>query len=77
MSKCRKIFRTYDLHPDGVLVNVNWDKMAVSTSIFIPCLNTEEAVNQISSIFAWKGWEFTHTVRIENGKLGLRVWRTV
>jgi hypothetical protein len=70
------ILRTYDLNPDGVRVVVNWEKMVVNASIFIPCVNTEEALSQIKRITAEKGWSVETKVLIEDEKLGLRVWRT-
>jgi|TARA_R110000751_G_scaffold141787_5_gene245268 hypothetical protein len=70
------ILRTYDLNPDGVRVVVSWEKMVVNASIFIPCVNTEEALSQVQQITAGKGWGVEAKILIEDEKLGLRVWRT-
>ena len=70
-----KILRTYDLAPDGVRIEVNWDSMSIGTSIFIPCINTEDAIKEVNHICTEKGWEITSRVRIENGCLGVRFWR--
>jgi hypothetical protein len=70
------ILRTYDLSPDGVRVIVNWGKMVVTASIFIPCVNTEDALSQVERITSDKGWSIETKVLIEDEKLGLRVWRT-
>ena len=70
------ILRTYDLNPDGVRVVVNWEKMVVNASIFIPCVNTEEALSQIKRITVEKGWGVETKILVEDEKLGLRVWRT-
>lgn len=70
------ILRTYDLNPDGVRVVVNWEKMVVNASIFIPCVNTEDALSQIKRITAEKGWSVETKILVEDEKLGLRVWRT-
>ena len=70
------ILRTYDLNPDGVRVVVSWGKMVVNASIFIPCVNTEEALSQVQQITAGKGWGVEAKILIEDEKLGLRVWRT-
>lgn len=70
------ILRTYDLNPDGVRVVVKWDKMVVNASIFIPCVNTEDALSQIKRITAEKGWGVETKILVEDEKLGLRVWRT-
>ena len=71
------IFKKNDLNPDGVRITISWDNMSVGTSIFVPCLNTEKASRQIKAITNEKGWQIKQKVRIEDGKLGLRVWRFV
>jgi hypothetical protein len=71
------VLTIYDLNPDGVRVVVNWDSMVIGASIFIPCVNTEKATNQVKKVMALKGWECRYQVRIESDKLGLRVWRTI
>jgi hypothetical protein len=73
----KRILRTYDLCPDGVRIEVNWDAFVVGASLFVPCINTEEAKKQSVKIFADKGWQLEHCIRIENGYLGLRIWRTL
>ena len=70
-----KILRTYDLAPDGVRIEVNWDNMNIGTSIFVPCINTEGATQEVTKICAEKGWEVESRVRIEGGCLGVRFWR--
>ena len=69
------ILKTDDLNPDGVRVVVDWDKMVINASIFVPCINTEEAQSQIKRITAEKDWRVEARVTIEDAKLGLRVWR--
>lgn len=71
------IFKKNDLNPDGVRITISWGTMSVGTSIFVPCLNTEKASRQIKAITNEKGWQIKQKVRIEDGKLGLRVWRFV
>ena len=69
--------RTYDLSPDGVRVAVDWSQMLAGTSIFIPCINTSEAKKQVKQITVKKGWSIETRVRVEEGRLGVRVWRVV
>ena len=69
------VLKKDDLNPDGVRIVVNWDDMAVGSSIFIPCLNTEKAMRQVNKVVAEKGWDIKYRVRIEDNKLGLRIWR--
>ena len=36
----QKVMKIEDLNPDGIRVIVNWDKLTVSGSVFIPCVDT-------------------------------------
>ena len=69
------VLKTYDLNPDGVHIVVDWDKMDINASVFILCINTVEATKQIKRIFISKGWESEIRTVVEDGKLGVRVWR--
>ncbi len=71
------ILRTFDLHPDGVQIIVNWDGMSVGTSVFVPCINTHLAEVQVKKITSGKGWSIKCEPRIEGEHLGIRVWRTL
>lgn len=73
----QKPLRTDDLNPDGVKVIVQWDKMVVGASVFIPCIDTEKAKQQLEKIAELKSWQVAIRVRIENKMFGLRIWRTV
>jgi hypothetical protein len=72
-----KVLRTYDLSPDGVAIEVNWESMTVGASIFVPCINTDSAVKQVNKIMSEKQWSADHRLRIEDGNLGVRFWRTL
>ncbi len=80
MSK-QGVIRTYDLHPDGVRLIVDWESMSIGASVFVPCVNTEAASAQAKKIFDDKGWQLHTEMRIEGGthlnvmRLGLRIWR--
>ena len=71
------IIRTDDLNPDGVRIKVNWDNMVTSSSVFILCTNTQGAMEQAQKITDSKGWKTKSQVRVENNKLGVRIWRIV
>ena len=71
------VLRTYDIAPDGVRVVINWDSMVVGSSFFVPCINTQQAVNELKRITGEKGWSISVKSFIENGKLGVRIWRTL
>jgi hypothetical protein len=49
--------------------------MVPGSSIFIPALNLQEAVNQVYYIAKQRGWSFDHRVRIEGALSGVRFWR--
>ena len=73
----QKVLKIDDLDPDGLRVTVKWEDMGVKSSIFVPCVNTEKAAEQLRKLAKRKKWEFDIQVCVEGGKLGLRVWRTV
>ena len=69
------ILKSDDLNPDGVRIIVDWDNMVTSSSVFIPCVNTQKAIQQVKTIAKTKGWDVKAYVRVENNKLGVRIWR--
>ena len=70
------VLKVDDLNPDGVRIVVKWDDMVVGASVFIPCVNTEEAMRQAAKIVVGKGYETEARVVIEDEILGVRIWRT-
>jgi hypothetical protein len=71
----REILRTYDLSPDGVRIVVKWHEVQVGMSMFIPCINTTKAVQQINKITSAWGWDIETKVGVAGDKWGVRVWR--
>ena len=71
------VLRTNDLNPDGVRIIVAWDELVVGASVFIPCINTEEAMKQAAKIVVEKDFKTEARVVIEDEILGIRIWRTV
>ena len=69
------ILKKYDLNPDGVRIIVNWDSMVAGSSVFILSVNTQEALSQIKGVMNDKGWKYQMQIRVEDEKLGVRVWR--
>jgi hypothetical protein len=69
------ILKTYDLSPDGVRIIVNWESMVIGSSVFILSVNTQEALSQIKNVMNDKGWKYQMQIRVEDEKLGVRVWR--
>ena len=74
---CQGVLRTDDLNPDGVRIVVNWDDMVAGASVFIPCINTDEAMKQAAAITLEKGYKTEGRIVVENNILGIRIWRTV
>jgi hypothetical protein len=72
-----QIPRLDDLHPDGVRIIIPWDGMKVGMSVFVPCVNTALAEKQLSKIAARRKISMQVQERIEDGRFGLRVWRTL
>ena len=71
------VLRTDDLNPDGVRIIVAWDELVVGASVFIPCINTEEAMKQAAKIVVEKDFKTEARVVVEDEILGIRIWRTV
>ena len=71
------VLKIDDLNPDGVRIVVEWDDMVVGASVFIPCVNTEEAMRQTAKILVDKSYEMEARVVVEDDILGIRIWRTV
>jgi hypothetical protein len=69
------ILKKHNLNPDGVRIIVNWNDMVIGSSVFILSVNTQEALSQIKKVMNNKGWEYQMQIRVEDEKLGVRVWR--
>ena len=69
------ILKKNDLNPDGVRIIVNWDDMVIGSSVFILSVNIQEALTQIKKVMNAKGWKYQMQIRVEDEKLGVRVWR--
>jgi hypothetical protein len=72
-----EVLRVHDINPDGVRVALRWDAFVVGASIFVPCINTDLAVKQLTKITDNKAQQVTIKIRVENGCLGVRIWRIV
>ena len=73
----QKPLKTDDINPDTVKVVVQWDDMVVGASVFVPCVDTEKAKQQLEKVAELKSWQVATRVRIESGIFGVRMWRTV
>lgn len=69
------LVRLDDLYPDGLAIEVNWDAWAVGMSIFVPCTGLNRAGMHARAIAKRKGYTLEIRSRIEDGFLGVRIWR--
>ena len=69
------LVRLDDLYPDGLAIEVNWDAWAVGMSIFVPCTGLNRAGIQARAIAKRKGYALEVRSAIEDGFLGVRIWR--
>ena len=69
------VLKQDDLNPDGIHIKVNWERMLISYSVFILCINSASAIKQIKDIAKRKNWKIETRVVIEDDKLGVRAWR--
>lgn len=63
--------------PDGIPVVIEWDKLDVGTSVFIPAINLIKLSSQLQDIARRKRMVVKGFPRIEAGKYGMRVWRMI
>ena len=71
------VLKISDLNPDGVRIIVAWEDLVVGASVFIPCINTEEAMKQAAKIVVGKDFKTEARVVVEDEILGIRIWRTM
>ena len=64
-----------DLCPDGARIIVNWNRFVVGSSIFIPCVDVEEAKKQVLEVTRRRSMKIKAIPRVENGMFGVRFWR--
>jgi hypothetical protein len=65
------------LSPDGVRIEIDWDKFVVGTSIFVPAINLVKLDKEMQEVARLKQIQLKGFDRIENGKLGMRFWRVL
>jgi len=73
----QKPLKIDDLNPDKIKIVVSWDDMVIGASVFIPCIDTQKAKEQVQEVAERNLWQVTARVRIESGMFGVRIWRIV
>jgi len=66
-----------EITPDGARIAINWDDLAIGWSVFVPCIATIRAKDQLNNIAAARGIKLKHYVCIEQGMYGIRIYRTL
>lgn len=61
--------------PDGVPIVVEWSKLQIGNSVFIPAINQIQLKQEVKKISERKGYTLKGFSRIEAGKYGMRFWR--
>ena len=60
---------------NGIVYEIDWTKFKLGRSIFIPCIDAEEAKAVVNSTMDRLGFQVKVKLVIENGFRGLRIWR--
>jgi hypothetical protein len=59
----------------GLSFRVNWAKFIVGASVFIPCLDTDAALAEVTMVTKRLRYKIRTRVAVDKGVYGLRVWR--
>ena len=46
----QKPLKIDDLNPDKIKIIVSWDDMVIGASVFIPCIDTQKAKEQVQEV---------------------------
>ena len=60
---------------EGIPVIIEWHKMVLGSSFFIPALDTEPLKQQILDLAVQRGIRLRCKETVENEKIGIRFWR--
>jgi hypothetical protein len=60
---------------EGIPVVIDWHKMTLGASFFIPALDTEPLTEQVVSEAKKRKMKLVFKEVVENGLIGIRFWR--
>jgi hypothetical protein len=60
---------------EGVPVIIEWHKMVLGSSFFIPCLDSRSLAKEILVAARQRKIRLVYKEKVENAKIGLRFWR--
>ena len=76
-SQKDKRIKLTELSPDGVRIFVDWDNFPVGASVFVPVIDSETLRRQLKHVVGTLKITIEVRNRIENGRLGVRIWRVL
>jgi len=59
----------------GLNFRINWSKFIVGASFFIPCLDTEATLAEVTKVTRRLGYKIKSQASVNKGIYGLRIWR--
>lgn len=60
---------------NGTDYEIDWPKFQPGSSIFIPAIDTDDAIDAMTKESKRLEFEFVYKVVVEDGVKGIRVWR--
>ena len=60
---------------NGTDYEIDWPKFQPGSSIFIPAIDTDDAIDAMTRESKRLEFEFVYKVVVEDGVKGIRVWR--
>lgn len=61
-----------EIAPDGLRIRIPMGVFVPNTTAFLPCVNTREAIDQLTDVFKRHGRNIKCKIRIEDNILGVR-----
>lgn len=59
----------------GLSFRINWSKFIVGASFFIPCLDIEATLAEVTTVTKRLGYKIKSQPTVDRGIYGLRIWR--
>jgi hypothetical protein len=63
------------MESNGMDYQIDWPSFQPGSSMFIPAIDTKEALDAVKKESKRLEFQFAHKIVIENGVKGIRVWR--
>ena len=63
------------IYVEGIKFRVDWKSFAIGSTFWVPCLDPDDVIFQITKKCREMGMEVKAVKSIENGFMGVRAWR--